>query len=178
MALEWLKARLAPPQPATLPAAESDASPPRHGGRGRRDRRIEAEVMMIARRFSRPPYQGVYYDEVNRDWLIIPNYPLPDRFRQRHCDLLIVFPETYPETPPIGFYLNKKFALRNGRFDPHLTSTGYHNAPDLTDQGWHWYCVRMNMGARGAWKPQADHRRPDNLWTFLNMVREVLSNDF
>jgi hypothetical protein len=163
MALDWLKARL---DQTKQPAAN------------RRNQRIDAEVLMIARRFSRPPYQGVYYDDENRDWLIIPNYPLPARFRDRRCDLLIVFPETYPETPPIGFYLNQQFPLRNGQHDPHATGKAYHGAPDLTEQGWHWYCVQMTVDAAGAWHPQANHRRSDNLWTFLNMVREVLSNDF
>jgi hypothetical protein len=35
----------------------------------------------------------------------------------------------------------------------------------------------MNMHAPGAWRPQPDPGRPDNLWTFLNMVREALTND-
>lgn len=163
MALEWLKSRLNPNK-------QQDAN--------RRNQRIDAEVHMVARRFSRPPYQGVWYDEESRDWLVIPNYPLPKRFRDRRCDLLIVFPGTYPETSPIGFYLNKRFKLRNRRHDPHATGTAYHGAPDLTDQGWHWYCVQMNMQTKGAWCPKANHRKPDNLWTFLNMVREVLTNDF
>ncbi|MBN1935635.1 MAG: hypothetical protein JW934_13285 [Anaerolineae bacterium] len=162
MALDWLKSRL-------IPAAAP--------GLGRRNRRIDAEVLMIAKRFSRPPYQGIYYDDENRDWLIVPGYPLPARFRERHCDLLIVFPETYPETPPIGFYLNKPFVLHNGQFDPHATGKAYHGAPDLTEQGWHWYCVQMDMQASGAWTPHADPGQPDNLWTFLNMVRESLTND-
>ncbi len=160
MALEWLKQRLA------------------QSGSDRRNDRVDAEALMIAERFSRPPYQGIVYDEEHRDWLVIPHYTLPDRFQDRHCDLLIVFPETYPETPPIGFYVNKRLPLRNGQFDPHATGRAYYGAPDLTDQGWHWYCVHMNMQAAGAWQPQADHRRPDNLWTYLNMVREVLTNDF
>lgn len=160
MALEWLTSRLGST-----------------GGNGRRNQRVDAEVTMIAERFSQPPYQGVYYDETNRDWLVIPNYPLPARFRDRRCDLLVVFPETYPETPPIGFYLNRRFPLHNGQYDPHATGKAFHGAPDLTDQGWHWYCVQMDMTKPGAWKPQADHRQSDNLWTFLNMVREVLTND-
>ena len=169
MILDWIKSQL---RPVNSSQGQRRTSP------SRRCERIDAEVLMIARRFSRPPYQGVYYDEENRDWLIIPNYPLPSRFRKRRCDLLIVFPETYPETPPIGFYLNKRFQLRNGQYDPHATGKAYHDAPDLTDQGWHWYCVHMDMQTPGAWRPQADHRRPDNLWTFLNMVREALTNDF
>lgn len=54
MALDWLKQRLDQP---------SD---------NRRNERIDAEVLMIAERFSRPPYLGIVYDEVNRDWLVIP----------------------------------------------------------------------------------------------------------
>ena len=163
MALDWLVSRLSQ-------AAAPDTN--------RRNQRIDAEVQMIAARFSQPPYQGIYYDEVNRDWLVIPNYPLPARFRDRRCDLLIVFPETYPETPPIGFYLNKQFQLRGNRQDPHATGRAYYDAPDLLDQGWYWYCVRMDMSAPGAWQPQPDHRKPDNLWAYLNMVREALTNDF
>jgi hypothetical protein len=161
MALDWLKSRL---NSGPLTAS-------------RRNQRIDAEVTMIAPRFSRPPYCGVYYDEENRDWLVIPSYPLPARFRERSCDLLIVFPEGYPEMPPIGFYLNQRFELNQGGHDAHATGKAYHGAPDLTDQGWHWYCVQMDMQSPGAWRPQADHCQPDNLWTFLNMVREALTND-
>ena len=169
MLLDWLRSRL---NPTDQPGGHKQAVT------SRRHQRVDAEVMMIAERFSRPPYRGVYYDEEHRDWLLIPHYPLPTRFQERRCDLLIVFPETYPETPPIGFYLNKRFQLRNGQFDPHATGKAYHEAPDLTEQGWHWYCVQMDMAAPGAWRPQADHRQPDNLWTYLNMVREALTNDF
>jgi hypothetical protein len=177
--LNWLKAQLSGPTNAPATARQSERNPPRAPRpHARRAARIDAEVVMIAERFSRPPYQGIYYDDEHRDWLIIPNYPLPTRFRERRCDLLIVFPGIYPETPPIGFYLNKKFALRDGSVDGHLTSRAYHQAPDLTEQGWHWYCVTMTMNVAGAWRPQADPQQPDNLWTFLNMVREVLTNDF
>ena len=162
MALDWLK------------SAFGSSRPPLDS---RRKQRIENEIMMVAERFSRPPYEGVYYDEENCDWLIIPGYALPARFTERRCDILVVFPEGYPGIPPIGFYLNKRFQLANGNYDPHETGKAYHSAPDLTAQGWHWYCVQMNMKARGSWKPQADHRHPDNLWTFLNMVREALTSD-
>ncbi len=169
MVFDWIKSRMNSMEPST-----GDKRAPAN----RRNQRIDAEVLMIAKRFSRPPYQGVCYDEEHRDWLVIPYYPLPARFEERRCDLLIVFPETYPETPPIGFYLNQRFQLRNGKHDPHATGKAYHDAPDLTEQGWHWYCVQMDMKATGAWRPQVDHRKPDNLWTILNMIREALTNDF
>jgi hypothetical protein len=180
MALEWLKSRLNPTPPPMVPAQRQGPPCDPPAGRApsnRRNQRVDAEVLMIAQRFSHPPYQGIYYDDENRDWLVIPNYPLPTRFQERRCDLLIVFPETYPDTPPIGFYLNRKFNLQQGGHDPHLTSRAYHDAPDLTNQGWHWYCVQMDMRAPGAWRPRPDPGQPDNLWTFLNMVREALTND-
>ena len=160
---EWLKARL---------GADTAAQGTR------RNQRIDAEVAMIAPRFSRSPYLGIYYDQEHRDWLIIPGYPLPARFSDRRCDLLIVFPETYPETAPVGFYLNKRFPLRNGEIDPHETGKAYHGAPDLQEQGWHWYCVYIDTQVRGAWQAHGDVSQPDNLWTYLNMVRESLTNDF
>jgi hypothetical protein len=140
-----------------------------------RNERLFNEIMMIAPRFSN--VGGIFYDEENCDWIMIPKYALPDRWEERWCQLLIVPPATYPETPPIGFYLNKRFRLRTGGADPHATGQAYHGAPNLLPGGWHWYCVRTAEGA-GGWKPTADYRQPDNLWTFLNMVRESLTNDF
>ena len=133
---------------------------------------------MIAPRFSHRG--GVHFDEEHGNWLMIPNYPLPERWKTPTgkvlwCKLLILFPPTYPETPPIGFYLNRRFHLSDGDPDPHLTGRAYDGAEDLRHKGWYWYCVRIE---KGSWQPQADYTKPDNLWTFLNMVRESLTNDF
>jgi hypothetical protein len=140
-----------------------------------RQTRIENEVLMIAPRFS--DRGGVLYDESNSDWLIIPKYPLPERWKERWCKLLIIFPETYPISAPIGFYLDRQFELSSGGSDPHLVGFGAHHAPDLRVSGWHWYCVRPKPGDAGGWRPSPDYRQPDNLWTFLTSVREVLTND-
>ncbi len=141
----------------------------------RREDRLLNEILMLAPRFNNTG--GIFYDERHFDWIMIPKYPLPDRWEERWCQLLIVPPATYPDTPPIGFYLNKKFRLKNGGYDPHATGSAYHGAKNLIDQGWHWYCVTI-AGGTGGWKPSADFRQPDNLWTFLNMARESLTNDF
>lgn len=139
-----------------------------------RKARIEQEVFMIAPRFSERG--GVYFDEEHGDWLIIPKYPLPERWHERWCQLLIVFPPTYPVSAPLGFYLNKNFRLTGGDRDPHLVGFGAHGADDLRSAGWFWYCVQTT-GGPGGWQPSADSREPDNLWTFLTLVREVLTND-
>ena len=123
------------------------------GGSDRRKVRIDNEILMIAPRFEKAG--GVYYDEENGDWLMIPKYPLPARWKERWCKLLIVFPSTYPDTAPVGFYLNKKFELKSGEIERHLIGKGYHGAPDLTEHGWHWYCVRTDSGS-GGWRASAD----------------------
>jgi hypothetical protein len=155
-------------------AAEAPRPRPPAAPVGDRRSRIVNEVMMIAPRFSE--HEGVCYDEANADWLMIPKYPLPERFRARWCKLLVVFPEFYPVAPPIGFYLNRKFRLRTGGQDPHLVGFGAHSATDLREQGWFWYCVRT-VGGPGGWKPSTDYRKPDNLWSLLALIREALTND-
>jgi hypothetical protein len=137
--------------------------------------RIRAEVLMIAPQFSR--HEGVEYDMRNCDWVMVPKYPLPERWARRWCKLLIIFPETYPVSPPIGFYLNRKFKLKDGSRDSHLIGFGHHDAPDLEEHGWHWYCVRLLESSAGGWRPSAAYDQPDNLRSFLNSVREVLTND-
>src|SRR5262249_50794880 len=139
-----------------------------------RESRIYNEILMIAEHYS--IYEGVYCDEENFDWLIIPKYPLPAKWESRWCKLLIIFPAGYPITPPIGFYLNRKFKLKNGKADPHLTGSAHDGASDLLAQGWQWYCVRIPQNSAAGWQPSPDYREPHNLWTFLAMVREVLTN--
>jgi hypothetical protein len=166
------------------PPANSPAAPPHplHGSLPARqlpfeDRklRIQSEVLMIAPRFA--DRGGVDFDEANGDWLRIPRFALPERWQHRWAQLLIVFPQTYPVSPPLGFYLDKQFPLAHGGGDPHLTGYGAHGAPNLLATGWHWYCVRPLSADRGGWRPSADYRAPDNLWSFLALVRDTLTND-
>lgn len=138
----------------------------------RREERIQNEIMMIAPRFKNG---GIEVDEENFDYLIINHFALPSRWAERWCRLMVIFPQSYPDTPPIGFYLNKKFKLKRGT-DEHFTGKAYYGAPDLQESGgWFWYCCHL---ATGAWCPQLDYKRGDNLFTYLNMVRESLTNDF
>jgi hypothetical protein len=136
--------------------------------------RIESEVLMIAEHYS--IYEGVFFDEENCDWLIIPKYPLPSKWKERWCQLLIIFPDVYPVSPPTGFYLNKKFKLKHGGYDSHLIGAAHYGAADLTAQNWFWYCVTIENGP-GGWRPSSDYRRSDNLWTFLSLIRDCLTND-
>ena len=60
---------------------------------------------------------------------------------------LVLLPKTYPLAAPIGFYLAK--GAQTAQLDQsHLYNRSYHNAPDLSAQGWQWYC-----GVADNWRP-------------------------
>jgi hypothetical protein len=62
-------------------------------------------------------------------------------------DALILLPRTYPLAAPIGFYLAK--GAETARLDQtHLFNRSYHGAPDLSGEGWQWYC-----GVADDWRP-------------------------
>lgn len=138
-----------------------------------RNFRIYSEIMMVAPMFNDDG--GIHYDETNYDWVIIPQYPLPEKWKEEYCQLLILFPNTYPVTPPIGFYLSKQLQLCKGGSDPHLLRGAAHDAPEVP--GWYWYCVTI-QNVQGGWCASANYQQPDNLMTYLEMVRESLTNDF
>ena len=146
---------------------------------GRDDRRrryITAQVEQIAPRFSEDGI-GVHYDVEHCNWVLIPKYPMPSRWKQRWTSLLIWFGTGYPDTPPTGFYLNIRAGLKSGGRDKHLFNRSFYDAPDLSAQGWFWYCVRANLQTAGGWQPADDPTASDNLWTFLNLCREALTVD-
>jgi len=117
---------------------------------------------------------GVEFDEINADWLIIPQYRLPQLWNHAVTPLLIVFPTDYPEIPPVGFYLKGDLEVApNG----HFYAAAYHDACKVPlEQGWKWYCCYYKPG---SWRPAAirhlcDWRKGDNLWTHMTLVSEVL----
>ena len=54
-------------------------------------------------------------------------------------DAMVLLPEAYPEASPIGFFLRKN-ANVGGLDTSHLYARSYHGAPDLTEEGWNWFC--------------------------------------
>ncbi len=140
-----------------------------------RDERIARERLLISQDFSN--CGGISYDEKNCSWLIIPKYPLPLRWKDSHCKLLIIFPGAYPITPPVGFYLNRKFKLQDGSEDLHLQHPKVFFNPDLTVETWYWYCVRIDRHTNSGWKPSQDYTLPDNLMSFLAMVQDTLAKE-
>ena len=145
----------------------------------RRARYIRTQAYQLAERFSKDGGQGIQLDEQNYNWLIIPKYPMPERWRQRWTRLMILFPAAYPDVPPTGFYLRIDAGLKGGGRDRHLFNGGgfYDGAPDLSAHGWFWYCVHAQIHCAGGWQPSSDPAYPDNLFTFQYLAREALSTD-
>ncbi|HXK50815.1 MAG TPA: hypothetical protein PKW56_10155 [Clostridiales bacterium] len=136
---------------------------------------ITEQVFDIAQHYFK---SGVEFDEENADWVIFPNFMLPKRWHHitERSPLMVVFPTHYPETPPIGFYLKGDIPdSPNG----HFYTQAYHDADKAPiEAGWKWYCVYINPG---TWMPRKykgplSWRSGDNLWTYMNLVKEVLSS--
>jgi hypothetical protein len=155
------------------PSAYDEAATSVHaddaGGQGR----AFEEIRMVAANFER---HGPVRWDAEGGWLMITHYPLPGRWRTRWAQLLILIPPSYPVIPPCGFYLDRSVRRRDGGRDHHLTGQPYYTAPDLRALGWDWYCVHVADSA-GGWQPSADWREPDNLWSYLHLVRDVLTNE-
>lgn len=122
------------------------------------------------------------YDGANT--FVVTDYLLPSKWHRvpgvtnGRTSLAIVFPTDYPRIAPIGFYLKAQIAdAPNG----HFYAQAYHNADKVMLQyGWKWYCVYVN---EGQWQPAMyrkanDWRFGDNIWTYFDLIKEVLtSND-
>jgi hypothetical protein len=144
-----------------------------------RDRRslaiIREQVYDVAAHLFK---DGVDFDEDNGDWMVVPNFFLPPRWRHiaKSTSLLIAFPTEYPTLPPIGFYLKADIpSSPNG----HLYAQAYHEAWKAPlDKNWKWYCVYVKPG---SWKPApvaraGDWKRGDNLWDYFSLIHEALGS--
>jgi len=121
---------------------------------------------------------GVEVDEENMDWVIFPNYVLPEIWgsSSKTTPLMIVFPTEYPRIPPIGFYIKGDIGESpNG----HVYNQAYHSAAkEPIEAGWNWYCVYVN---HGSWSPKrvirgGEWKFGDNLYTYLTLISESLSS--
>ncbi|MBF0236902.1 MAG: hypothetical protein HQM12_04290 [SAR324 cluster bacterium] len=100
------------------------------------------------------------------------NHP---KFNITRCNLLFLIPQVYPAIPPIGCYLNYNFDIN----DSHFTQRGYHDAPNLVDKGWHWYCVGLgggfNQKSSSHWKPGGSASNGHNLVTLFAAATYALN---
>ena len=102
-------------------------------------------------------------------YVYIPDFSLPEIWKQRRVPLLIYIPESYPETPPIGFYIPHGTCLKSGRNHNHQVSTGMLGQPDLQSLGWDWFCLHLQN--KSDWQPKDNPLKPHNFWSYINIIR-------
>ncbi len=100
------------------------------------------------------------------EFIVVKHFPLPDRFRPDHVDLLVLVPD-FPARPPIGVYcLNRNnesvIAQISSVFNA-FRDSAYHDAPPVP--GYTWICHHY---ANNQWRrnPHAPNRG-DNVGKFL-----------
>lgn len=135
----------------------------------RRERYLKAHVASLAEVLGERYGQAVQLDRDLR-YVFLPRFTLPPRWGERETPLLLRIPDTYPDTPPNGFYLSSRCT------GPHVFSRPpYSTVEDLSAKGWNWFCVHCHEG----WKPGATESEEQNLWTFLNVIRASFTeNEF
>jgi hypothetical protein len=101
------------------------------------------------------------------EFVIVKNYPLPDRYRPDYVDLLLIV-DNYPNNAPVGIYLmhkNNAATIRqiSDKFNT-FQNNAYHGAQAI--QGYTWICWHYGSGCN--WKFRADApQHGDNLRKFL-----------
>lgn len=137
----------------------------------RRSQFILAQVAELAEVLGERFGQTVQLD-YNLRFALLPRFRLPFRWGARMTPILIWFPPNYPDMPPHGFYLSKRCQ------GPHIFSRNpYGDSPDLSAEGWNWFCLNLGGNTGGGWVPNADPHGADNLWTVLDAIRAALSID-
>jgi hypothetical protein len=85
------------------------------------------------------PFAGIEYDETTLDYVIIRKFRLPSIWHQPYTKIRIDFPKSYPETPPIGWYMENDLKIKGWENAYHyFPNKAFHGAQ--VHQGWAWYC--------------------------------------
>jgi hypothetical protein len=120
-----------------------------------RFQRIQQEAITLARRFGR-----VDWDDEEGLWVLIHRLRLPPQYRKRFTACLIVLPGDYPETQPLGTYVDP---------DLGIPSAHYYDR-DYSELGYKWICAHPK-----TWEPAHPWPQGDNLVTVVASVMHQLN---
>ena len=117
--------------------------------------RIMQEIEMLTEKYSS------LQNGENLDWMMIPDFPLPEGWNTKKTKLLILIPPTYPHTAPDNFYVESSLRLTNGEL-PASYSEG-----SKVPVGDSWGCFSWHSE---KWGPSDNLREGDNLLSFIKSV--------
>ena len=97
----------------------------------------------------------------NYDWVVIPDFPLPDGYNRQITKLLFLIPNTYPHTAPDCFYVETGLRLVSGNMP-----SNYNEEMSVPVGGsWGYFSWHPEI-----WQPKDDIQSGDNLLSFIKVV--------
>ena len=108
----------------------------------------------------RKKYTSLQHGE-NYDWVMMPDFSLPDGWDRKQTRLLFLIPATYSHTAPDNFYVDAGLRLKNGSM-PQNYSEGA-GVP----VGGNWGCFSWHAQ---EWQPSDEINEGDNLVSFVRSI--------
>ena len=97
----------------------------------------------------------------NYDWVMIPDFPLPDGYNRKATKFLFLVPNTYSLTAPDCFYVEIGLRLVNGNMPSN------YNEQQAVPVGGSWGYFSWHPE---IWQPADEILNGDNLLTFIRVV--------
>ncbi|MBU1726807.1 MAG: hypothetical protein KJ880_04175 [Candidatus Omnitrophica bacterium] len=95
------------------------------------------------------------------DWVMIPDFPLPEGYNRQSAKLMFLIPNTYPHTGPDCFYVDVGLRLGNGEMP-----SNYNEHMSVPVGGaWGYFSWHPEI-----WQSADDINSGDNLLTFMRAV--------
>lgn len=95
------------------------------------------------------------------DWVMIPDFPLPDGYNRKATKLMFLIPATYPHTGPDCFYVEVGLRLSNGNMP-----SNYNEHMDVPVGGsWGYFSWHPEI-----WQPADEIQEGDSLLAFIKAV--------
>ena len=117
--------------------------------------RIQKEIEMLRLKYATLQHGANY------DWVMIPDFVLPEGWNQKQTKLVFIIPPTYPHTAPDNFYVETGLRLANGNQQAAYSEGG--GVP----LGGTWGCFSWHPE---KWQASDKIEEGDNLLTFMKSV--------
>ncbi len=117
--------------------------------------RIIKEIELL-----RTKYANLQHGQDN-DWIMIPDFPLPEGWNRQQTKLLFLIPPTHPHAPPDNFYVESGLKLNDGN-----PISNYSEGAGVPIGGT-WGCFSWHAE---IWHPSDNIEDGDNLLTFVRAV--------
>ena len=124
--------------------------------------RMEEELTLLRNRFTDAEFVS------EGRWVRIPNFPLPEGWSAKQCDLVFQIRDGYPVTCPYGFYIPSGLTFNGSRPSSNAQDPAQ-NQPAHFGGAWAFF-----SGEPETWKPSKDAATGTNLVTWTSSISQRL----